>query len=296
MKKLAIVGIGVGVLSVGLYFGTNLYGTKVAEAKVNKLIDGMEEENLTVEYKDISFHPLAQDVHVKDVKIQSTDDLAEVTIEKIVIRDIDEKSDVPTVFDGSIQGLVVDLNQPEQLEMADFLKQAGYDSELSFDIDTQYRYNKTKREMTVEKFKISADQVGELSVNMKLGNIDLTEAESQETTLVNNSDMIFHGFELTYRDGSFAEKFLATMAAEDGKSLDSVKSELTSQLTGASQLFLSSDNELATNALDEVITFIENPKGLSISIRPEQPMQLVTLVTENPDNWLDMLNIEIKSF
>lgn len=295
MKKLAIVGLGVGVLSVGAYFGANLYGTKVAEAKVNKLIDSMEEDNLAVEYKDISYKALAQDVHVEDITIKSMDDPAEVTIEKVIIREIDEKSDVPKVFDASIQGLVVDLNQPEQLEMASFLQQAGYDSELRFDIDTKYRYNKNKREMSVETFKVSADNVGDLTVNMKLGNVDLAEGETQNAALT-NPDVIFHGFEVTYRDGSFAEKMLASMAAEEGISLDELKSQMTTQLNQASQFFLSSDNEVATNAVNEVVAFIEDPKGFSISAKPEEPMQLMSLMAENPDSWVDVLNIEIQSF
>ncbi len=295
MKKLAIVGIGVGVLSVGLYLGTNLHGTKVAEAKVNKLIDSMEKDNLAVEYKDISYKPLAQDVHVKDITITSKDDPAEVTIKKVIIRDIDEKSDVPTVFDASIQGLVVDLNQPEQLEMADFLKKAGYDTELSFDIDTKYRYNPAKREMSVETFKVSAAQVGDLTVNMKLGNVDMEEAESQNAALA-NPDVIFHGLEITYQDKSFAEKVLSAMAAEQGTSVDELKAQMTSQLTEASQFFLSPDNKVATDAVNEVVEFIENPKGFSISAKPEKPLELVSLMSENPDNWVDMLNIEIKSF
>ncbi|MEM9809190.1 MAG: hypothetical protein AAF959_28385, partial [Cyanobacteria bacterium P01_D01_bin.56] len=284
-----------GVLSVGAYFGANLYGTKVAEAKVNKLIDSMEEDNLAVEYKDISYKALAQDVHVEDITIKSMDDPAEVTIEKVIIREIDEKSDVPKVFDASIQGLVVDLNQPEQLEMASFLQQAGYDSELRFDIDTKYRYNKNKREMSVETFKVSADNVGDLTVNMKLGNVDLAEGETQNAALT-NPDVIFHGFEVTYRDGSFAEKMLASMAAEEGISLDELKSQMTTQLNQASQFFLSSDNEVATNAVNEVVAFIEDPKGFSISAKPEEPMQLMSLMAENPDSWVDVLNIEIQSF
>ncbi|MFG6100850.1 hypothetical protein U2F10_01265 [Leptothoe sp. EHU-05/26/07-4] len=295
MKKLAIAGIGAGVLAVGLYFGANLYGTKVAEAKVNKLIDSMEEENLAVEYKDISFKPLAQDVHVKDITITSKDDPSEVTIKKVIIRDIDEKSDVPTVFDASIQGIVVDLNQPEQLEMADFLQRAGYDTALSFDIDTKYRYNQAKREMSVETFKVSADQVGDLVVNMKLGNVDMEDVESKDVAPT-NMDTIFHSFEITYRDNSFAEKLLASMAAEDGKSVDEFKAQLTSQLMGASQFLVSPDNEVAADAVNEVVAFIENPKGFSISAKPEQPMQLMNLMTENPDDWMDKLNIEVKSF
>lgn len=295
MKKLAIVGLSVGVLSVSAYFGANLYGTKVAEAKVNKLIDSMEEDNLAVEYQDISYKPLAQDVHVENITIKSTDDPAEVTIEKVIIREIDEKSDVPKVFDASIQGLMVDLNQPEQLEMASFLQQAGYDSELNFDIDTKYRYNKNKREMSVETFKVSADNVGDLTVNMKLGNVDLAEGETQNAALT-NPDVIFHGFEVTYRDGSFAEKLLASMAAEEGISVDELKSQMTTQLAQASQFFLSSDNEVATNAVNEVVAFIEEPNGFSISAKPEKPMQLMSLMDENPDSWVDVLNIEIQSF
>ncbi len=293
MKKLAIAGIG--VVSVGLYFGANLYGTKVAEAKVNKLIDGMEKDNLAVEYKDISFKPLAQDVHLKDITIRSTDDPAEVTIEKMVIRDIDEKSDVPKVFDASIQGLVVDLNQPEQLEMANFLKDAGYSAELKFDIDTKYRYNPTKREMSLETFKVSADQVGDLSVTMKLGNVDIKDLEAQQVAPT-NLDTIFHGLEITYRDKSFAEKLLASMAAEEGISVDELKTQMTTNLTQASQFFVSADNELANNAVNEVVAFIENPKGFSISVKPEEPLQFVSLMGQNPDDWADALNIEVKSF
>ncbi|MEM7794552.1 MAG: hypothetical protein AAF579_08870 [Cyanobacteria bacterium P01_C01_bin.118] len=289
MKKLAIAGLGVGILSVDLYFGANLYGTKVAEAKVNKLIDTMAEDDLAVEYKDISYKPMAQDVHVKDVTITSKEDPAEVTIEKVVIRDIDDKSDVPKVMDVSIQGLLVDLNQPEQLEMASFLQQAGYDTELSFDIDTKYRYNEAKREMTVDNFKVSADQVGDLTVNMKLGNVDPDAGFSGMNT-------IFHGFEITYKDKSFAEKFLASMAADQGTSVAALKSEMTGQLTGASQFLLSSENQVVTDAVNEVVAFIEDPQGLSISVKPEEPLELTNLMAENPDDWVDQLNIEVKSF
>lgn len=295
MKKLAIAGLGVGILSVGLYVGANLYGTKVAEAKVNKLIDSMEEDNLAVEYKDISFKPLAQDVHLKGITITSTDDSTEVNIEKMIIREIDEKSDVPTVLDMSMQGLLVDVKQPEQLASTSFFQEAGYPTDLKFDIDTKYQYDPTNREINIETFQVSADQVGDLSVNMKLGNVDLKDIESPKATSTNR-DPIFHEFEITYRDHSFAEKFLAYMADEEGISVDQLKTQMTTQLTQASQLFISADNELATKAVSEAVAFIKDPKGFSISANPEEPLQLERLIAENPDNWADVLNIEIKAF
>ncbi len=295
MKKLAIAGLGVGVVSVGLYLGANIYGTKVAEAKVYTLISEIEEDNLAVEYKDISYKPLGQDVHVKDITITSKDDPAEITIDQVIIREIDEKSDMPTVFDASVQGLVVDLKQPEQLEMAEFLQDVGYDSELKFDIDTKYRYNPTKREMSIDTFTVSADQVGDLNINMKLGNVDLEDIEAKSMS-PDAMDTVFHGFEITYQDNSFAEKFLAAMAAEEGVTVDQLKAQMTTQLTQASQFFLSADNGVATDAVNEVAAFIENPKGFSISMQPEQPLELMSLVSENPDDWVEMLNIEVKSW
>ena len=296
MKKLAIAGLSIGVLGVGLYFGANLYGTKVAEAKVNKLIDGMEDENLAVEYKDISFNPLGQDVHLEDITIKATDDPTEITIEKVIIREIDEKSDMPTVMDASVKGLAVDLNKPEQLEMARFLKEAGYDTELTFDIDTKYQYDPTTREMNVETLKVSANQVGDLNVKMKLGNVDLDTIESPKATPTSNMDTLFHGFEITYRDDSFADKLLESIAAEQGISVGELKGQMTTQLTQASQFFISTDNELANQAVSEAIAFIEDPKGFSISVQPDAPLQVDNLMSENPDNWADMLNIEIKAF
>lgn len=296
MKKLAIAGIGVGVLSAGLYFGSNLYGTKVAEAKVNKLIEEMEKDNLAVEYRDISYKPMAQDVHLKDITITSKDDPAEVTIEQVIIREIDEKSDVPTKFDASVKGLAVDLKQPEQLEVANFLKEAGYDTELKFDIDTKYRYDAAKREMSIDTFKVSADQVGDLSVNMKLGNVDIEDLESQSAASPAQMDTIFHGFEVTYKDNSFAEKMFESMAAEQGVGVDELKSQMTTQLTEMSQFFVSEDNELAKNAVNEVVAFIENPNGFSVSAKPNEPLQFVSLMSGSPDDWADTLNLEIKSF
>ena len=246
-----------------------------------------------LDYKDISFKPLAQDVHLKDITITSTDDSTEVNIEKIIIREIDEKADVPTVLDMSMQGLLVDVKQP--LAQTSFLQEAGYPKDLKFDIDTKYQYDPTNREISLETLNVSADQVGDLNVTMKLGNIDLKDLESHKAN-PSNKEPIFHTFEMTYRDHSFAEKFLAYMADEQGISVDQLKTQMTTQLTQASQFFLSADNELATKAVGEVVTFIEDPKGFSISVNPEDPLQLDRLIAENPDNWADVLNIEIKAF
>ncbi|MEM9217878.1 MAG: hypothetical protein AAGD25_26500 [Cyanobacteria bacterium P01_F01_bin.150] len=298
MKKLAILGLGIGVLSAGLYFGANIYGTKVAEAKVNKLIDSMENDNVTVDYKNISFKPLAQDVHLKDITIKAADEPTEISIEKMIIREIDEKSDVPTVFDASVQGLVVDVEQPEQKEMPGFLKQAGYDTGLKFDIDTKYQYDSTKREMNLDTFRISADQVGDLSVNAKLGNVDLKDFDPQKadpTGVPTNLDTIYHGIEITYEDDSFADRLLTAIATEQGIGVDELKAQMTAQLTQVSQ-FMPEGNKLATHGVNEVVAFIKDPKGFRISMKPEEPMQFQQLMSENPDSWADILNIEIEAF
>ena len=78
--------------------------------------------------------------------------------------------------------------------------------------------------------------------------------------------------------------------------MDELKAQMTTKLTQASQFFVSADNELANNAINEVMAFIENPKGFTISAKPEEPLQFVSLMGQNPENWADALNIEVKSF
>lgn len=286
MNKLSIVAISMGALSVGLYAGVGLYATRVAEARVNQVIKDIDD--VEISYGNLKVNPLGFDVVIQDVSVKSIDPPTDVFIEKIIVRDVDDKSDIPTYLDASMQGITVKTDDMAQLPSATFFQQAGYTEPLSLNLDTKYRYQEATREMSLDKFHMSAEEVGELEMTFKLGNVNLESASTEQP--------ILHRAEVVYRDNSFADRLLASMAVQSNQNPQQFKTQLSGTLTQAAQFFIPPDNQAATAALEEAIAFIQNPKGFSISANPQTPLKIDELSgNTNPLDWVDKLNLEIES-
>lgn len=289
MNKLAATGIGVGAVAIGLYMGVGFYTSKAAEAKLDKVIAEADDE-FTIEYRSAKVNLLGSNLTVNDVSVapKGAPEQA-VNIDKIIINEFDDKSDFPTVIDASVKGIQVGSDQANTAMMAPFLKQAGYDETLSLDLDTRYEYDAASNEMTLEEFRLGADDLGHFEVTFKLGNFD-----PEATT---NDQLILHTAELVYTDDSFVDNLLTAMAAQSNQDVKQFKTQLTSGLSQNAQLFVPMDNPVATTAIQETVAFIENPNGLSISVNPQQPILVSDLASaSDPQAWMEMLNLEIKSY
>lgn len=283
MNRLLATGIGIGLLSVGLYAGVGFYATRVAEARVNQVLENMTD--VDVEYGDLSVSPLGFDVLIKDVTVKASDPPTDVFIEKIIVREMDDQSEFPTVLDASMQGIKVSA---DELDQGSLLQQAGYTEPLSLNIDTKYQYQEADGEVNLEKLRVSAEDLGELEMTFKLSDVSFKSDI--------NGQLFLHHAEVVYRDNSFTDRLLEAIATESNQPPQQFKAELNANLTETAQLFITPDNQVATDALAEAITFIENPKGFTISANPQQPLKVDDLIsTPNPLDWVEMLNLEIKA-
>jgi len=289
MNKLVTTGIGVGAVAIGLYAGVSSYTSKVAEAKVNDFIAEVDDAAI-IEYGKASVNLMGANLTISDVTVAPTDAPDQiVNIDKIVIREFDDKSDFPTVFDASVKGIKVNANQASTAMVTPFLAQAGYGESLSLNLDTKYTYNKTAGEITLEEFRLGADDFGYFEVTMKLGNFD-----PEATT---NDDLMLHAAEIVYQDDSFVENLLASMAAQSNQDVTQFKTQLTSGIAQNAQFFVPADSPTAMAAVDEAVAFIQEPKGFSISVQPQQPIRVSELsAAGDPEAAMEMLNLEIKSF
>ena len=289
MNKLPVIGISVGAIAIGLYTGISLYTTKTAEAKINEFIEDADDD-VIIEYSKVNVNPLKANITIKDISIapvKTPEDV--INVDQIVVRKFDEKADFPTVVDASVQGIKVNTRQINAPVVAPFLQRAGYTEPLSFDLDTKYEYNESSREVTLETFRLGAEEFGSVEITFKLGNFD-PDAPSNEALTI-------HAANLVYQDNSFAEKLLASMAAESNQDVEQFKSQLTAGLAANAQFFVSPDNSTAMTALEETMAFINNPDGFTISVKPQQPLLVRDLTSaSDPQALIEMLNLEIKSY
>jgi len=289
MKKLAAIGIGVGAVAIGLYAGISIYTTKVAEAKLNEFIAEVDDE-VVIEYDRVSVNPFGADVTVKDITVAPIYTPADtVNIDQIIVRQFDRKSDFPTFVDASVQGIKVGGSQSSAPFVSPVLQKAGYVEPLSFDLDTKYKYNESSHEVTLEKFRIGAEEFGYVDITFKVGNYYPDNPSNEALTL--------HAAEINYQDNSFVEKLLESMAAESNQNVEQFKAQLTAGLAENAQFFISSDNPTAMAALEEAMAFINNPKGFTISANPQNPLLVSELTSaSDPQTWMMMLNLEIESY
>ncbi|MDB9527815.1 hypothetical protein PN498_17605 [Oscillatoria sp. CS-180] len=290
MNKLSVIGIGVGVLAIGAYTGASVYAAKMAEDTIDKAIESVSDE-VKIEYSDVSVNPIGFDVLVKDIKVSPVGATAgeAVLIDKVIVREMDDKSDFPTVLDASIEGIQVDFDQIETPSIIAFLERAGYQESLSVNIDTKYEYKENRQEVSLDRFRVSAEDVGDLEVAFKLSNFDPNVGASEQ--------LILHRAEVVYEDNSFTEKLLESLAAENNQDVQQFKAQLQAELTQTAQFFVSPDNQTAMIAFEEAMTFIDNPNGFSILAEPQQPLSLRDLMlADGPQDWVDMLNLKIESY
>ena len=289
MNKLVTTGIGVGAVAIGLYAGVSIYTSKVAEAKVDEFIAEVDDAAI-IEYGSAKVNLMGANLTISDISIAPAESPEQVVnIDKIIIREFDDKAEFPTVFDASVKGIQVDASQASTAMVTPFLAQAGYDQSLLLDLDTRYTYEEASGEITLDEFRLGADDFGYFEVTFKLSNFD-----PEATT---NDALTLHSAEIVYQDDSFVENLLASMAAQSNQDIKQFKTQLTSGISQNAQFFVSTDNPTAMTAIDETVAFIQKPEGFRIAANPSQPIAVSELTAAtNPEAWMTMLNLEIQSF
>ena len=287
MNKLAVAGIGVGAVAIGLYAGVSIYTSKAAEARIDGLIADVD-DTVVVEYGSAKVSLLGQNLTVNDIQVAPVEAPDQVVnIDKIIVREYDDQSDFPTVVDASIKGIQVEPEQANVAMIAPLLSQAGYSDAL--DLDTRYTYDETSGDMTLEKFRFGADDLGYFEVTFQLGNFDPAATTNDALTL--------NAAEIVYQDQSFVKNLIASMAAQSNQDVKAFKTQLTSGITQNAQFFMPTNSPIATTALQEATAFIENPKGFSISANPQQPLLVSDLeAAADPAVMMEMLNLKIEAY
>lgn len=286
MNKLAVAGIGVGAVAIGLYAGVSIYTSKAAEAKIDQLIADVDDA-VVVEYGSAKVSLIGQNLTVSDIRVAPTEAPDQiVNIDKIIVREYDDQSGFPTVFDASIKGIQMGADQANVAMVAPFLSQGGYKD--AFNLDTRYTYDETSGDMTLEEFRLGADDLGYFDVTLQLGNFDPAATTNDALTL--------QAAEIVYQDQSFVENLLASMAAQSNQDVKAFKTQLTSGIAQNAQFFVPTDSPTAMAAVQEATAFIENPQGFRITANPQQPLLVSNLAAAgDPAAMMEMLNLEIKA-
>jgi len=289
MSKKQITGIGIAVVLIAIYMGVKMYASNVAEGKVNEAI-AKAANFADIDYKNVSVGLLGMDVRISDILVTPVDAKEKIKIDEIIIHNIDDKTDIPTFLSISCNG--IELNIKDLGEDAKRLRELGYNDKMMINLTAEYTYDKEKEELDIKEIGIGADNVGEISVSFRLGNINL-DPEEMVGLLFTFPQVVFHEAKIQYEDDSLAERLMKLGAQEEQTNVNDFKKSLIQKITKEIE---NEKDDFTKKALSKIKEFLEDPEEFSISASPLKPYPFGRIMrVDDPKDIVKLLNIKIKS-
>ncbi len=284
-KKLALRVCTVLVL-LGIYMGVKMVASNFAEKRVNESIAEVS-DFVKIEYQRVDVDLVRFDFHLSDVLVSPIGTEEKVKIEKIVIKKLDHKSDIPAFLDVAVKG--IEIRQLKKDAMA--IRELGYDDELLLNFHFNYHYDKQKKELNIKKISVGADDAGQLETQFRLGNIDFN-TKNIFAILFAYPRILIHDAKVIYKDNSLVERLMKFGARKENKDVKEYKNDLLQKIKEEIEKEKSDFNKTALNAIKD---FVEDPRELSISASPERPQPLRGVIgVDNPKDLIQFLKIRIE--
>ncbi len=288
MKKMipliAIVLLGLG------YGGLKLYATKVATAKVDTAI-ASSGAKADISYDKLSIDPFTRKLVVSGITISPESGAEDVFVREFKINSMDQKNKIPNFMSISCNGISIDIDAIEKHNKE--LSDLGYDNKLDFNLGFEYEYKPAQRELDLKTVSLGADEVGDISLSVQLGNIEIDSA-NPESFGFDYPEIVINSAKATYKDDSFIHRLIGLTAQKQGISSEEKIAKISSEI----DMVLGSKPEPFTaNLLTIIKAFIEDPKELNLTASPETPVALKELMGDflvNPLGLTSKLAIECK--
>ncbi len=290
MNKKLMAAAGVVGGAIALFVGGQVFASRAAAKEVDKAIAGVS-QFVDIDYKKVNASLLSRSTKVKDITLSPVGSGEQFKVNEVVVHKYDTSNEIPTNVNMAINGM--ELNMAAMGENANSLKELGYDKPLSVNFATEYQYQEKEKEVHLQKFKVGAEEVGDMDVSVHLSNVSLDPAAmaSMPFSLLG---MVFHSATFTYDDDSLVTRMFDTAAAAQGVSVEELKKEAIASLE---KDLASGEEGLSKELVEEMKKFIQNPSGFSVSMEPEKPVPVSELMTTggDPTKVIELLNVRFKS-
>jgi len=199
----------------------------------------------------------------------------------------------------------------------EMLNSLGYDN-IKGHFDANGLWNPQKGVLEITEYKLTADNMGSLTLNGKFSGISQAFANSyqklalEQMELSNPTDaqqkqmgeealalagqLNINGFSAIYRDNSLTGRVLDYMSKTTAQPRIGLVSILKAAVLANTQNF--QDKVFAAHAANQINAFLDNPQSLQIVAKPQQPASLAAVLQAlgaSPDQLINLLGLDISA-
>lgn len=277
MSKLAIALVAVVAVGGAAYAGTQWYANQKAEEEVAAFAESVSDQ-ADLSYGRVSTSLWQRQAQVEDIRIDLYEPEQSVTIEQLEVLQFDAANDPPTYAQVQISGLQFELTD----EPAEVSATLGY-TDLSSNLYLDYAL---AEQVGYWSLSWETETAFELALDIELHNLDLSNPE--ELDLASAAALAIGPITLDYTDDSLINRIYEYAAAEQGTDVEAIKDTLQESLRLAGSSYPGFEDAIAS-----LSQFIDNPSRLTIVVEPPEPVNVMQLVITDPNQWPDLLNMQV---
>jgi hypothetical protein len=297
----AILGIAAGLALVGGVSAAIMSKNAAVETEIKALVDKAKaEQKAEISYQSVDASLFGNKVVLKQVRIkrmgQQPTDEPPLNIDRVVLNAASLQTNAPpNDIEVEFQGVRLpteSLNLKAE-DKAAFKQYFG--NELSLNGGLQYHYNLNTKEAALAG-NAGMDKVGALNLQLHLGQVSLPPPNATEQQLQQG----LMGITLKSADLSYEDKGLAGMALkENARKAGLGEAEYKAKLLKTIDLNLpaAGGDELSLKLAQAARKFLEEPKALRISLKPDTEVPVMGLMMGmlNPVSMLKALNLTVSA-
>lgn len=286
-------GLGALVVVAALgglgYLGAQAYADGIAGRQVKRILTHLPADT-KVSFKAAEYGLLSGRLTVSGVELD-TRTTGAARIEQVTLASFDVGHRVPHRVKAEVRGFEMTIERAEP-ETRKWMQRLGYDR-IVVDIDYAYRYLPDRRELHIERIRITGPAVGTIDASASLGNVTSIDAHSFGDVAAIAMQAVVRGFRIDYIDGSLVDRLIKARAEEAGQSEAQFRQTL---LNDIDEELKRSNSAETRRQLQHLRAFIKKPERIEIDAQPPRPMPVLLVASvRNADVLSRLLGLTIRS-
>jgi len=297
MRKIGwwlLVGLAVGG-GVTYMVANNMAGRE-AKLAIERLVTENEDVE-SLEYSDLTVGLLEQGGKINDVRLQLKGIEDPIVIDQLELENVAQKEGRTVQADVSMGGLTLKHDHALLESITPELEAMGY-AEVVVDATAAYQYDPQKRRLTLEKIDLSAKDMGKLSMDLTLDQVnpELWEVKKKDFNLgpfLTTFALVSIGpSKIEYEDHSLLKRWIKRQAQRSGRQPEALVRQWRQVIDQEADR---NNSSIVQAALGAVKDFLADPDRITVRIAPEKPLTLMRFVLESPERILENLQLQVES-
>ena len=286
-KTLKIIGVSLLVLMVAAYIVIDFAAEKFVKEQLDKF-SASNKQLGTLEYSDVDFSLLKLQLRINDIKATPNNAKYPIQVDSLILKNFKTgATDVPEELALYAKGLHIDAVAlgPQGSQLLEL----GYNTLLA-DIGIDYHYNSETKELKINELSYGAKDLGEVEMKLHLYDFDLSNL-NLFSALGRIPQINVQSASFIYDDDSFFERTVKAAATQERMKPSDIIAEAAAKIDIE---LAKAKNDFSRQVLMTLQQFIKDPKIISISAHPVEPVSIGTIqATDDPHDLLKLLNVKV---